>query len=349
LRFQDYYEVLGVAREARPEEIKKAYRRLALRWHPDRHAEGPERRAAEERFKRISEAHEVLSDPEKRVRYDRLGERFKDGEEFTPPAGARHMSREEFEHAFGGSGGFSDFFAEMFGDQFRRDFGGGFRRQHARYRHGGADVRAELELPIGRALAGGTSTFRVPTTSGCPTCGGVGFVGEHTCPTCVGVGRVRGERSIELKIPENVRDGLVLRLQGLGEPGQEGGEPGDLHLTLRLVSDGLFEIDGADVVADLLLAPWEALVGRRVDVRTPRGVATTVVPPETKAGARLRLRGQGLAGKDGGDGDLSLVVRYALPSPMSERQRELLRELADAPGAEVRGGARLDASRGAAG
>jgi curved DNA-binding protein len=347
VRFQDYYEVLGVARGARPDEIKKAYRRLALRWHPDRHPEGPERREAEERFKRISEAHEVLSDPEKRARDDRLGERYKDGEEFTPPAGARHMSREEFERAFGGAGGFSDFFAEMFGDQFQSDFRGGFRR-HARYRHRGADVRAELELPIGRVLAVGKSTFSVPTTSACPTCGGVGFVGEHTCPTCVGVGRVRGQREIELKIPENARDGLVLRLAGLGEPGVEGGEPGDLHLTLRLVSDELFEVAGTDVVAELLLAPWEALAGTRVDVRTPRGVAKTSVPPETKAGARLRLKGQGLARREGGTGDLYLVVRYALPGPLSPRQRELLRELAEAPGPAVKGGVRLDAPRGAA-
>jgi curved DNA-binding protein len=334
VQFQDYYETLGVARDASPDAIKKAYRKLAMKWHPDRHAEG-ERGRAEAEFKRVSEAYEVLSDPEKRERYDRFGENWQQGQEFTPPAGARRMSREEFERAFGGfggSGGFSDFFAEMFGDQFRSDFSG--PRRHARYRHRSADVQAELAIGVGDLARGGKSAFEVPTRSSCPQCGGVGFLEEHVCPVCAGLGRVTGSKRVELKIPENARDGMVLRLRGLGEPGVEGGEAGDLHLTLRVVSDELYRLRDGDVEADLDVAPWEAVFGTKVEVQTPRSKVVATVPPGTRAGTRLRLRGQGLGG-----GDFHLVVRLVLPEPLTERQRELLRELAS--GAEtVAGGVR---------
>ena len=154
MQFQDYYEVLGVARDASADDIKKAYRKLALKWHPDQHA-GGEREEAEHRFKSISEAYEVLSDPEKRAPYDRFGENWEHGQEFQPGFGERTMSREEFEAAFGGGGGFSDFFQSMFGDQFRSDFGGRPGTQ-ARYGHRGADARAELTLGMGDALRGGS-------------------------------------------------------------------------------------------------------------------------------------------------------------------------------------------------
>ncbi|HZL98688.1 MAG TPA: DnaJ domain-containing protein, partial [Planctomycetota bacterium] len=179
MKFQDYYEVLGVPRAAGPEEIKKAYRKLALKWHPDRH-KGASQKDAEERFKRISEAYEVLSDPEKRTRYDQFGQHWKHGQEFTPPPGAggrtRSMTPEEFEQLFGGSaGGFSDFFTSLFGDQFRQASARGEGR-HRRFRMRGADVQAELPLSVGEALAGGKRRFELPTTTPCPRCGGVGFL-----------------------------------------------------------------------------------------------------------------------------------------------------------------------------
>ncbi len=327
MKFQDYYELLGVPRNAAPEDVKKAYRKLALKWHPDRHA-GKAKQEAEERFKQISEAYEVLSDPEKRSRYDRLGADWRHGQDFTPPPGARTMSREEFERAFGGIGGFSDFFAELFGDQFRSHFHGA-RPRPARRRARGADVSAELELSLGELVQGGKHGFRVPTASACPTCDGEGFVDGHVCPTCMGLGEVRGERTVELRIPEDARDGMVLRLRGLGERDEGGGEPGDLLLTLRVRSDELYRVNGSDVEADLPITPWEAVFGSEVDVRTPRSAARVKVPPGTRAGAKLRLRGQGLANGAGGRGDFLLVVRLALPSQLSERQRELLRELGE--------------------
>ncbi len=338
MEFQDYYEVLGVARTASGDEIKKAYRKLALQWHPDRHPEG-EREAAETRFKKVNEAYEVLSDPEKRKRYDRFGEHWEQGQEFTPPPGQQTMSREEFERAFGGAGGFSDFFTSMFGEQFQRDFAGRAGR-HRRYRYRGADVRAELRLGVGEAIRGGKSSFQVPASVACPLCGGVGLVEEHVCPSCAGLGVVQQMKTIELAIPSNVRDGMVLRLRGLGEAADGGGEPGDLHLSIRLASDDTYRVDGADIEADVAVAPWEAVFGTQVDVRAPTGRATVKIPPNTRSGAKLRLRGQGFDDGSGGRGDFYVVARMALPSRLTDAQRDLLRELASASSEPVAGGAR---------
>lgn len=326
MKFQDYYEVLGVSRSASQEDIRKAYRKLAMEWHPDRH-QGESKEAAETRFKQISEAHEVLSDPEKRKRYDQFGEHWQHGQEFTPPGGQRTMSREEFERAFGAMGGFSDFFAQMFGDQFQQDFrGAGARARHRRYKHRGADVRAELSIPLGEAVPGEKRSFELPVRMSCPQCGGVGFVGEHVCPTCVGVGWVRQRKRIDLKIPDDLRDGQTLRLRGLGEPGDEGGETGDLYLTIHLASDRSYRLVGEDIEADVSVTPWEALDGTTVQVRVPRGTATVKIPPGAAAGERLRLRGQGLSRQDGSKADFYVVVRLVLPAHLTDRQRELLRE-----------------------
>jgi len=328
VKFQDYYEILGVARDASAEAVKKAYRALALKWHPDQHPEA-ERPEAEKRFKQISEAYEVLSDPEKRARYDRFGEHWEHGQDFTPPPGAQRMSREEFERSFGGGSGFSDFFSELFGEEMRRGAGG--EKRHARYRHRGADVRARVELTLDAAIAGGTSTLEVPAAIDCPRCGGVGFVRGHVCPTCGGVGHVGERRTVDLRIPKDVRDGMVLRLAGLGEPGLAEDGPssaGDLLLTIDLVSGARYRWHAArsrvDVDVDVDVAPWEALSGAKVDVRTAQGTVALEVPAGTRAGARLRLRGQGLADGRGGRGDLYAVVRLVLPDDLTAEQRELI-------------------------
>jgi curved DNA-binding protein len=338
VKFQDYYEVLGVARNASADDIKKAYRQLALKWHPDRHP--PEKRdEAEETFKRVNEAYEVLSDPDKRKRYDRFGEHWQHGQEFRPPEGEEvRMTPEEFERRFG-HGGFSEFFESLFGDQFGRGFDQG-ARTHRRFRQRGADVRADLQLGIAAAVRGGKSRFEIPTSETCRQCGGVGFVEKHVCPRCVGVGRVHGRKTIDVTIPKNVYDGMTMRLKGLGEAGEMGGESGDLYLTIRLVSDGTYHAAGHDIEAELPLAPWEAFKGTKVDVRTPDGVVTVTVPPETRAGARLRLRGKGLSDGRGGRGDFYAVVQLVLPGNLDQRQRELLAELAETGPGAVSGGAR---------
>jgi len=336
VEFQDYYSVLGVPRDASADDIKKAYRKLALKWHPDRHKDGKDRDEAEKRFKRIAEAYEVLSDSEKRSKYDRFGQNWQHGQDFQPPPGEQRMSPEEFEAAFG-RGGFSEFFESLFGEQLRRQQGGHAR--HGRFRHRGADVRAELSLPISQALAGGKSRFDIPVNKTCDRCGGVGFIGEHVCPACVGVGRVRERRTIDVAIPKNVRDGMTMRLKGMGEAGDTEGEAGDLYLTIRLSSDEVFRLNGEDVEADLPLAPWEAELGTRVGVRTPTGKVSLSVKPGTKAGARLRLRGKGLEDSRGQRGDFYAIVRLALPE-LGPKQLEQLRRLAEVTPGKVTGGAR---------
>ena len=193
MKFQDYYEVLGVPRDASADDIKKAFRKLALKWHPDRHKEG-EREHAEATFKGINEAYEVLSDPEKRKRYDQFGQNWQHGQEFNPGPEDVRMRPEDFERRFG-RGGFSEFFESMFGDQFGSAFERRGGQAHRRFRHRGADVRAELGLTLEDSLRGGKRRFEVPTVQTCPRCGGVGFIDDHVCPTCARMSCAAGSRS----------------------------------------------------------------------------------------------------------------------------------------------------------
>ena len=354
MKFQDYYTTLGVARTASADEIKRAYRKLAKEWHPDRHPPH-KRKDVEDKFKAIAEAHEVLSDPEKRKRFDALGEHWRHGQDFQgQPGGGGHrtVSPEEFARMFGGAagggggmgggGGFSDFFAQMFGDMFAgRGGSGGGPGAGARGRgrpaatHG-ADAEAEIELKVGDALRGGKRSFALAVRVPCEVCDGEGQLDQRTCPSCGGLGSARREKTIELSIPKDARDGQVLRLRGLGEPGPGG--PGDLLLSLRLVADDVYRVRDEDVEADIVVAPWELLDGTSVDVAVPGGTATARLPAGTKPGQKLRLRGQGLARADGGRGDLLLVVRLGLPDDLSDRQKELLREIGKGS-PPVRGGA----------
>ena len=346
MKFQDYYTTLGVSRTANADEIKRAYRKLAKEWHPDRHPQN-QRKAFEEKFKAIAEANEVLSDPEKRKRFDALGEHWRHGQDFQAPPGGgpRPMSQEDFARMFGGAGrpgagggGFSDFFGQMFGDMFHgggRGAGPGARGGRAAPSHG-ADAEAEIELKIGEALLGGKRSFSLAMRVPCDACDGDGQVDGHTCPSCGGLGSAQREKTIELAIPKDVRDRQVLRLRGLGEPGPGGA--GDLLLTLRLIPDDVYRLRDDDVEADIVVAPWELLDGTKVDVAVPGGTVVAKLPAGTKAGQRLRLRGQGLARADGSRGDLFLCVRLGLPEVLTEHQQQLLRELGKDAGS-VRGGA----------
>ncbi len=335
MKFQDYYEILGVKRDASIDDIKKAYRKLAMKWHPDRHKDA-DRAAAEEKFKRINEAQEVLTDPEKRAKYDRFGQQWQHGQDFTPPGGSqwRGMDPGEFEDLFGGSG-FSDFFASMFGDEMRTRARGRARATR------GADSRAELNMTVSDAIKGGSREFSLATVQDCEMCGGSGVLDErHACPACAGLGRVRGRKTIDLKIPKELHDGMTLRLRGLGDPGQGGGGTGDLYLTLRLAGDDIYRVEGANVFADVPVAPWEAIEGARVDLRTLDGTVTLSVPAGTRSGDKLRLRKLGLRREDGSRGDLYAVIRYALPEDLTDQQKDLLKQLKESGPKEVRGGAR---------
>ena len=269
MEFIDYYEVLGVPRDASPGDIKKAYRKLAMKWHPDRHGH-KDKAESEKTFKRISEAYEVLSDPKKRKKYDQLGVTWQTAggapeADQRGPEGfrVRTMSPEEFERISGGRG-FSDFFATFFGEDVLSDMGRGGHR-HNRFRDVGADVRAMVGVPITLAARGGSSTFGIDANVACTTCGGTGLVKEqHVCPACGGLGRHTVRRTVNVKIPAGVRAGQTIRLSGLGEPAPQGKKPGDLYLRVQILGDGIFEPRGQDICADLPIAPWEAALGTTV-------------------------------------------------------------------------------------
>jgi curved DNA-binding protein len=298
VKFRDYYEVLGVPRTATADEIKKAYRQLARKQHPDLQPVA-ERPKAAERFKEINEAYEVLSDPEKRSKYDALGANWKGGMDFTPPPGAAGgpAGRVEWEDV----GDVSDFFASMFG---RRGGRSERRDGSMRITLPGNDVEAMLPVSLDEMLRGGR---RRVTLDG---------------------------KSVDVTIPLGIRDGTVLRLAGQGEPGHDGGPPGDLYLHARLIPHPRYRVIGDDLELDLPLWPWQAVLGGPVSVETPDGQVTLKIPPGTQSGRRLRLRGRGLPRADGQRGDLYAVARIVVPERPSEVERaayESLKKAASAP------------------
>jgi DnaJ-class molecular chaperone len=332
VKFRDYYEVLGVARTASGDEIKKAYRKLARKYHPD---VNPSDKTAEEKFKELNEAYEVLSDPEKRKRYDQLGANWKAGADFTPPPGWADQGGQgdagdfDFSEVFGGgrgaygSSGFSDFFESFFGG--RR---AGARSATMR----GSDVEAEISLTLEEAHRGGARTITFEATDRCPGCGGSGTKDNKTCPTCRGAGYVRRQKSLEVSIPAGVRDGTVIRLAGQGEPGEGNGPSGDLYLRVRLDPHPLFRVVGDDdIEMELPVAPWEAALGARVNVPTLEDSVEMTIPAGAQGGQRLRLRGQGLnrrGAPPAGRGDEYVRLKIVIPPKLSPGERELFERLA---------------------
>lgn len=340
---QDYYALLEVSREATAAEIKKAYRRLAMKYHPDRN---PGDKAAEEKFKEIQRAYDVLSDEQKRAAYDRYGHAGVD----SAAAGA-------------GAAGFDDF-TEAFSDIFGDLFGGGRRGRSQVYR--GADLRYQLEISLEEAAHGTTKTIRIPTAetcdtchgtgarSGtqprvCTTCGGIGqvrmqqgfFSIQQTCPECHGsgsivadpcpdcggAGRVRKSRTLEVKIPAGIDTGMRLRQSGYGEAGINGGPPGDLYVEIRIKPHPIFQRDGDDLHCEMPISITTAALGGEIDVPTLDGIAKLRIPPGTQTGKVFRLRGKGIRNvRNQGVGDLLCHVVVETPVNLTERQKELLRE-----------------------
>jgi curved DNA-binding protein len=298
--FQDYYETLEVPRTASAEEIRSAYRRLARKYHPDVNKE-PD---AEDRFKQISEAYEVLRDDEKRARYDQLGANWKAGQDVSGASGFGDGFRGgdgfgDVRVDFGG-GDFSDFFEGLFGQRGRtRTSGasgfGGFDGFSIR----GGNQEAVLELTLEEAAAGGKR--RISLGDG---------------------------RDFEVEIPRGVRDGQRIRLAGQGSAGPGGGPSGDLFLRVRLKPHPRFRVEGRDLYVDLPIAPWEAALGAEVPVPTLSGSVRLKVPHGSSTGRRLRLRGQGLPSGDGSGGDLYAVLTVQVPKRLSKKERELFEELA---------------------
>jgi curved DNA-binding protein len=292
LSYKDYYEVLGVPRDADQDAIRRAYRKLAREYHPDLNSDSD----AEDRFKELGEAYEALSDPDKRERYDRLGANWRQQEQETPDP-----NFEEF-FAHQGFGG-DDTRVEFSDDLFERLFGGRAGagpggRTGGRLR--GHDREALLELSLEDALEGGRRRLTL----------------DH--------------REIDVNFPAGVRDGQLIRLAGQGGRGRDGGSPGDLYLRIGLKPHRTFRRRGDDDLdVDLPVAPWEAALGATVAVQTPTGTAQVRVPAGSSSGRRLRLRGRGLPKSGGGSGDLHAIVKITVPKQLSDRERELYEQLAE--------------------
>jgi len=326
VKFQDYYEVLGVPRTATADDIKKAYRKLARKYHPD---VNPGDQSAEEKFKQVGEAYEVLSDPEKRKRYDQLGEHWKGGADFTPPPGweGGRVEFGDFSDLFGAersTGGFSDFFETLFGSRRGRRSGAGFAMR-------GQDVEAAIELSLEEAHHGTTRTITLQTTAVCPTCNGSGVRENQSCATCRGAGVVTRPKTLDVTIPAGVRHGSVMRLAGQGEAGTGNAPAGDLLLHVQLRPHPLFHVlEEGDVEIELPVAPWEAALGAKVRIPTIEGSVDMMVPAGTQGGQRLRLRGQGVQRRGSGRGDQYVRLKLVNPPSLTASERALFEQLAAA-------------------
>jgi curved DNA-binding protein len=318
VEFRDYYKVLGVPRTAGAEDIRRAFRKLAREYHPD---VAKDKRNAEERFKEINEAYEVLGDPEKRRKYDELGANWKQGAGFPPPPGRRAggpSGSEEFEFHFGGTG-FSDFFEQFFGRSSRSSgfspFTGGsgfepaseFAEEATPQR--GQDVESDLLVTLPEALHGSVRAISVRRTH--PRAG-------HS-----------EIQTFKVRIPAGVGEGRLIRLAGKGGEGLAGGASGDLYLRVHLAAHPEFRVRGVDLVHDLELAPWEAVLGTTVKVPTLDAPVTVKVPAGTVNGQQLRVRGHGLLdGTTKTRGDLFVVVEIEVPARVNDRERRLWEQLA---------------------
>ncbi|RLB06522.1 MAG: J domain-containing protein [Deltaproteobacteria bacterium] len=314
VKYKDYYEILGVPRNATQEEIHAAYRKLARKYHPDVN-KSPD---AEEKFKEIGEAYEVLKDPEKRKKYDQLGANWKAGQDFTPPPGW------EVHFDFWGPGeetGETSWRTTDFSDFFETLFGGGFKRTRARsgrtggpftgtWVQDGQDQEAKITITLEDAYRGGTKTIMLQTPK-------IDENGNVTMET----------KSYEVKIPPGVTAGQKIRLSGQGQPGTGGGRPGDLYLVVDIAPHPYYRLEGRDIYYKLKVTPWEAALGAQVDVPTPGGFVSVRIPPGTSSGKKLRLRGKGLPNPKGKPGDFYVEVEIAVPEKLTSREKELFEEL----------------------
>jgi len=347
---RDYYETLGVPKNASEDEIKKAYRKLAMKHHPDRN-HGDTAKDAEAKFKEVKEAYEMLSDGQKRAAYDQYGHAGVDPNMRGGP-GAE------------GFGGFAEAFGDIFGDVFG---GGRGRTSSGRQVFRGSDLSYAMEITLEEAAEGKEAQIRIPSWDDCGTCKGTGakpgtkpitcttchgagavqmrqgfFSVQQTCPTCHGSGKIipepcatchgqgkiKNNKTLEVKIPAGIDDGMRIRSTGNGEPGTNGGPPGDLYIEIRLKKHELFERDGDDLHCVVPVSVTTAALGGEINVPTLKGNAAIDIPDGTQSGKQFRLRGKGIKGvRSSYPGDLYCHVRVETPVKLTEHQRKLLKEL----------------------
>ena len=314
VEFKDYYKILGVTREASAEDIKKAFRKLARQYHPD---VAKVKKGAEEKFKEINEAYEVLGDPENRRKYDELGANWREGAEMRRSPGwqegGSRGGRGQEDFHFDGTG-FSDFIEQYFGRG--RRFGGANDSvrpragsvEEAGFSYRGSDLESDILVTLEEALAGSVRTLSLQRTN------------RQT-------GKAKTQ-TLKVRIPPGVHEGQAIRVAGMGEDGIGGGAPGDLYLRVRFAAHPEFRVRGADLYYGLDLAPWEAVLGTSVVVSTLKDRVSVRIPAGTNNGRQLRVRGRGLpAGTDGRQGDLYVVVNVELPEQVTEEERELWKQL----------------------
>lgn len=317
VKYRDYYEVLGVKRSAGQDEIQKAYRKLARKYHPDVNKQSD----AEEKFKEINEAYEVLKDPEKRKMYDQLGSNWRAGQDFRPPPGwetqfdFRGGGPHQTEFQWGGPGGFSDFFETLFGGMgFRQGRGGtgpgGFGRRRAAGPQPGADQETVIRISLEEAFRGGNKPILL----------------QSRVINAQGQLQVQ-EKRYDVKIPPGILAGQKIRLAGQGEEGTDGGPRGDLYLKVEIEPHPAFRLKGRDIFTELPVAPWEAVLGSEVRLSALSGNVDLKIPPGTQGGQKLRLRGKGMPNPKGAPGDLYATVVVKVPGHPSPRERELFEEL----------------------
>ncbi len=315
MEYKDYYKILGVKKDASQDEIKRAYRKLSRKYHPDVSKE----KDAEQQFKEVGEAYEVLKDPEKRAAYDQLGSGWRKGQDFRPPPDWQ----QGFSFGGGGftaadAGGFSDFFETLFGG--RSSSARSFRQGATRFHMRGEDVHARISIDLEDSFHGATRTLTL------------------TVPETTAEGRVHvREKTLQVKIPKGIMEGQQIRLQGQGGKPLGEGKPGDLYLEISFQPHPHYQVDGKDLYLNLPVAPWEAALGGKVKVPTPEGVVDLQIPADSPGGKKLRLKGRGLPGKT--NGDLYVMLQIALPPLSSAKAKEFYlkmeRELAFNPRASL--------------
>ena len=327
-RGKDYYQILGVSRKATAKEIKQTYRKLARKYHPD---VNPGDKSAEERFKRINEAYEVLSDPEKRKKYDQFGDQWQYADQFAK-AGWQNAPRWEFRQEgvpnfdFGdsSSGGADDILSSIF-----HSFGArGPAGQTVRRPRRGKDIEYPIEVTLEEAYSGTSRQIQMREESPCSVCNGSGNIANALCATCRGTGKVAQMRRLEVKIPPGVNNGSRIRIAGKGGDGYRGGPSGDLYLVVSILTHKLFQRRGDDLHVEVPTPLLTAILGGDIEVPTPKDKLALKIPPESQNGQSFRLAGKGMPHlKSSGRGDLFARIKVVLPRNITPKEKKLFEEL----------------------